>query len=87
MLQAIKDAIAIIQAVRTMLPEIIALLGDIETAFPGYSIDRRIEMLKTVLTNTLNLTDSLSSDVDKLWAVIKAVIAQHVQDVPGVATT
>jgi len=83
MLQAIKDAIAIIQAVRTMLPEIIALLGDIETAFPGYSIDQRIEMLKTVLTNALNLTDSISNDVDKLWSVIKAVISQHVQDVPG----
>lgn len=77
MFQALSQVATIIGAVRTLLPEIIALLGDVETAMPNDAIDKRISMVTTILQTAVNGIDVATMDVKAAWPVIQAVIAEH----------
>jgi|GEM_PF-4847918 len=77
MLQALTQVASIISAVRTLLPEIIALLGDVETAMPNDAIDKKISMVTTILQTAMKGIDVATLDVQAAWPTIQAVIAVH----------
>ena len=77
MLQAIQAALAIIAAVRQFLPEIIALITDVETAMPGSPVDARLDIVVTILKTTIGGIDASLVDVKAVWPVIEAVITSH----------
>lgn len=85
MFQALSAAAGIIGAVRTLLPEIIALLGDVETAMPNAAIDAKIDMVTTILKSAINGIDVATVDVKAVWPVIEAVITQHTSTAPAAA--
>lgn len=77
MLNAIQSALAIIAAVRQFLPEIVALLKDVETAMPGSPIDAKIDMVTTILQTATSGIDVAAVDMKAVWPVIEAIIAKH----------
>ncbi len=87
MLQAIQAALAIIQVVRQLLPEIIALVGDVETALPASGQGaQKLDIVKNVLQTSLGDLTGFSVTFDALWPTVQAVIAAHVAATKAPAT-
>jgi hypothetical protein len=77
MLAAIQSTLAIIAAVRQFLPEIMALLGDVETAMPGSPVDAKLSTVTVIIQTAIKGIDTATVDVNAVWPVIQALIAKH----------
>lgn len=77
---ALSTGLSFIQIIRQMLPEVIALVNDVQTAFAGsesVTTKQKVDHVEGILQAALEATNGLPVSVDKLLPALVALAASH----------
>jgi hypothetical protein len=78
-MQAIQTALAILAAIRQLLPAIVSLVQDIEAALPQPGQGQaKLAMARTILSTAVGDMQNIGVAFDALWPALSAVIATEV---------
>lgn len=87
-MQAIQTALAILAAIRQLLPAVVQLVQDIEAAMPQAGQgSKKLEMARTVLQTAVGDMQGVGVAFDALWPALSAVIGAQVAIMKATAPT